>query len=179
MGAQRVRRASPDSRLPRFGMRRRAAWVGSARGGSGRVRGESQPHLREVLPQEHARTVRRDGHDVELLAEAGDAAVAHNVRRVKADDLGRRLVRGLADVTDADLVLEAAKREPVDVVAVEAERVKRRDGPVVEPVDVRRVKVVLDNVAEVREEGEGMRGRVRRRLKRERVELSLPSLEIF
>ena len=50
--------------------------------------GGMQQHLREVLPQQHARAVWRNGDDMELLAKTGHAAVAHNVRRIEADDLG-------------------------------------------------------------------------------------------
>lgn len=59
-------------------------------------------------------------------------------------------------MSDADLVLEAAKRESVNVITVETKRIERGDRSVVEPVYVRRVQVVLDDVAEVgRRGGEG------------------------
>mmetsp|Transcript_47002 Transcript_47002/g.123329 ORF Transcript_47002/g.123329 Transcript_47002/m.123329 type:complete len:546 (-) Transcript_47002:608-2245(-) len=101
--------------------------------------------LREALAQQHARALRPQRHDVELLREPGDAAVSHDVGRVEAYDFGHFLGR-LADVADADVVCEEAQANLGDVLPVAPERLNRRDRAIMQPIQVRRVQVVLDDV---------------------------------
>mmetsp|Transcript_23069 Transcript_23069/g.91490 ORF Transcript_23069/g.91490 Transcript_23069/m.91490 type:complete len:633 (-) Transcript_23069:982-2880(-) len=128
----------------------------------GEERREDGP-LGEMLPQQDARPAGRDGHDVELLVEARDAAVAHDVGRVEADELvGPRRAAQPADVAEADVVDEFRESQPMRVGARHAEPGDRRHRAVVELEEVRRVEVVLDDVLEADAVVEDRVDRVRR-----------------
>jgi len=55
----------------------------------------------------------------------------------------------LSDMPDPDIVCECAQSNGSDVVSVAAERLDGGDGAVVQPVEVGRVEIILDDVLPV------------------------------
>ena len=81
--------------------------------------------LWKVLAEKHTGAMWRNRYDVELFAEPRHAAVANNVRRVEADDLGRTFALRLANVPNPNLVPEFPQPKLVHVVPIETQGFER------------------------------------------------------
>ena len=96
-------------------------------------------------------------------------AVTDDIRCVVPDNL-RHLLRRLANVAHTAIIGEEPQADGADVLAVASEGLDRGDRAVVQPVEVRRVQIIFDDVAPIAavvEDGLDSMRRLGRRMRRQ------------